>query len=472
MTQAPAGPAITVSGGAGSIDARYDDIERLGRLYGDVGGRLVGWAWDDKLEAADGDLVASAILSPGTFAAAEAAILDATFGPRGLVARAVVIEAESFCFVAVVEIFRTADELRGAAIEALEYGLGFVIGVNLPGLVVVGALTYGGLRLSGTSNDELIAFLEDHPEIIETLVGGGGGLLDGMSANPLTGPLMDALGLGGFHPDTGSAADDLGDLLFGDYEGDLNDDYPLDTFSDLDSPHSVQDLVEDLDVVATDTPDGVINIQQITDADGSVRYVVQLPGTDQFMDEHAIRNMGSNLNLIAGDDTAYGDAVRQAMEAAGVPADAPVMLVGHSQGGMQAAALASDPDFGYHVTNVVTAGSPVATSGIPDHVSVLSLENTGDVVPLLDGEPNPATANHTTVQADVHSGSFGAQPGQNHSLAAYSQIAGSVDASTDPALQQTVAGMQDFLDGTSSTSSSYQTQQGDQVRPAELPILP
>ena len=47
---------------------------------------------------------------------------------------------------------------------------------------------------------------------------------------------MDALGLDGFHPDTGSAADDLGELLFGDYEGDLNDGYPVDQFSTTTRP--------------------------------------------------------------------------------------------------------------------------------------------------------------------------------------------------------------------------------------------
>lgn len=461
-------PDIRVSGGAGGIDATYDDIERLGHLYGDVGGRLVEQAWDDKLEAADGDLLASSILSPGSFAAAEEAILDATYGPHGLVARAVVIEAESFCFVAVVEIYRTADELRHDAIETLSYGLGYVVGVNLPGVLVAGVFVYGGLRLSGMSNEELVAFLEDHPEIAQTLVNGGGGLLDGMGANPLTGPLMDLLGLGGFHPDTGSAADDLGELLFGDYTGDLDDDHPVRDL-EIDAPHDVEDLIEGLAVPAADgVADGVITIQQVVGPDG-VRYIVQLPGTDDFMDEHAIRNMGSNLNLIAGDDTAYGDAIRQAMEAAGVPHDAPVMLVGHSQGGMQAAALAGDPDFDYHVTHVVTAGSPIATSGIPDHVQVLSLENTGDVVPLLDGEANPATAHHVTVQADVHSGSFGAEDGQNHSLSTYGQIAGAVDASDDPSLQQVVQGMHDagYLtdagSGAQTTTYTYQTQQGSLV---------
>jgi hypothetical protein len=471
--------ALSVSGGAGGIEARYDDLVRLGRLYGETGGRLVEAAWDDKLEASDGDLLASAILSPGSFADAEAAILDATYGPRGLVVRAATIEAQSLCFVGVVEIYRAADEARGAAVEALHYGLGYVIGVNLPALALAGGLGYGALQLvdpalAGMTQEDLVAYLEDHPEVVQTLVDGGGGLLDGMAANALIGPIMDALGLDGFHPSTGAAADDLGDLLFGDYEGDLNDAYDGPLF-DHEPPRDLEDLVEDLGTTAAgDVPDGVVSIQQLTDADGHVSYVVQLPGTDDFLAEDAIRNMGSNLNLIAGDSTAYGDAIAQAMADAHVPSDAPVMLVGHSQGGMQAAALAGDPDFAYNVTHVVTAGSPVATSGIPDDVSVVSLENTGDLVPLLDGEENHDGAHHTTVQADVHSGSFGAEDGQNHSLSTYEQIAAAADGSADPSLQEAIATMheQGYLadDGepVQSQTYTYQTQQGDQVRSAEI----
>lgn len=461
-------PDITVSGGAGGIDARYADIERLGHLYGDLGGRLAGQAWDDKLEAADGDLLASAILAPGTFASAEGAILDATYGPRGLVARAVVLEAESFCFVAVVEIYRTADDLRHAAIESLSYGLGFIVGVDLPGVLLAGAIVYGGLRLGGMSNEDLIAFLEDHPELAETLVNGGGGLLDGMSVNPLTGPLMGLLGLDGFHPDTGSAADDLGDLLFGDYHGTLNPDYaPPDDFH-LGSPTSVQGLMDNLGTV-NDLEDGVISVQQVVGPDGTVRWIVDLPGTDHFMDEHAIRNMGSNMNLIAGDDTAYAEAIQQAMQAAGVSPGDPVMLVGHSQGGMQAAALAADPDFPYHVTHVVTAGAPIATSGIPDHVQVLSLENSADLVPHTDGEPNPATAHHTTVTADLPHGSFAG----DHDLDTYAQIGAAVDGSHDPSVQASLGSMHDFLTGQPGQlgTQTFQTEQGDQIRPADLPLL-
>ena len=149
--------------------------------------------------------------------------------------------------------------------------------------------------------------------------------------------------------------------------------------------------------------------------------------------------------------------------------DEPVLLTGHSQGGMQAAALAADPDFDYHVTDVVTAGAPVATSGIPDHVNVLSLENTGDVVPLLDGEDNPAHANHTTVKADVHTGDIGANHDINGDeskgqVGIYEQIAGAVDDSDDPSVDAIVRDLHDhgFLgaDGEviESTTFTYQTQ--------------
>ena len=389
-------------------------------------------------------------------------------------------------FTAVSEFYQFADEARRQAIDALAYAGGFAMGFALPGLVISGVGGLAALALTNPvlaaalvkagidSQDELMAYLEDHPELIEGLINGGGGLLDGLSVNPVSGPFMHLLGLDGFHPDTGSAADDLGELLFGDYTGELNPDYDGPLFAH-EPPRSLEDIIEDLgSTAAGDVPNGVISIQTVTDADGNVSHVVQLPGTDDFFSDSDIRNMGSNLNLIAGDDTAYAEAIRKAMEAAGVDPSDPVMLVGHSQGGMQAAALAGDPDFGYNVTNVVTAGAPVATTDIPSHVQVLSLENTGDLVPLLDGEQNPGSANHTTVQADVHSGSFGAGDGQNHSLSTYESIASSADSSNDASVQSSIASMHEngFIseEGETVTSQThtYQTQTGDPTRGADI----
>lgn len=98
------------------------------------------------------------------------------------------------------------------------------------------------------------------------------------------------------------------------------------------------------------------------------------------------------------------------------------MLVGHSQGGVVAAQAAADSargTLGYIITHVVTAGSPVALADVPPSVQVLSLENVNNLVPQLDGEPNPASANHTTVRFESDTGTF-----DNHSHnAAYQAMA-------------------------------------------------
>jgi pimeloyl-ACP methyl ester carboxylesterase len=78
-----------------------------------------------------------------------------------------------------------------------------------------------------------------------------------------------------------------------------------------------------------------------------------------------------------------------------------VLLVGHSQGGILAAALASDRAFGarHRVTHVVTTGAPVGLFPVGGHVRVLAVEHTDDPVPRLDLTPNPATAGWVTVEA-------------------------------------------------------------------------
>lgn len=463
-------PAIRVSGGADSIDARYDDLHRLGRLYDRTGDDLLGWAWHDQGEALDVDLVASAPLAPLSFAEAEQAILAATCGPRGLAARAAGLEAAAFCFTGCVDLYRAADAARHDALEAIHYSLGLAAGMQLPTLAVA---TGVGLGVRHVAGGDATGWVEGHPGVVETAVGAGGGLLDGLQLGPLTAPAMAALGLRGLHPDTGAAAADLGDLLFSQHRGTLATDHPRDAF-DHPAPTRLRDLLDALGTTAaSEVPDGVFSVQELGLPDGGTAYVVQLPGTDDFVADDVVRGTGSNLQLTAGEQTAYGEAVAQAMAEVGAGPDDPVMLVGHSQGGMQAAALAGDPGFGYHVTHVVTAGSPVATADVPDAVTLLSLENTGDVVPLLDGEANPADAHHVTVQSDVHLGSLGAAPGQNHAVSTYTAIAAAADASGDPSVQQVVAGMHEagFLSsgGATTHTTSFQAVTGDLVRPAGLP---
>lgn len=102
------------------------------------------------------------------------------------------------------------------------------------------------------------------------------------------------------------------------------------------------------------------------------------------------QDMLSNFQEVAGLESDQSRAVLQAMEMAGIHPGDPVEFVGHSQGGIVAARLASDPAVAarYSVVSALTAGAPIAASSPLAGVGVLALENTRDLVPSLDGASN------------------------------------------------------------------------------------
>ncbi len=93
--------------------------------------------------------------------------------------------------------------------------------------------------------------------------------------------------------------------------------------------------------------------------------------------------------------------VAEAMRQAGIGKDEPVALIGHSQGGIVAATLASDWAEEYTIEHVVTAGSLVANHPIPQRTWVTSVEIDDELVAALDGAANPVTDNWLTVQGHV-----------------------------------------------------------------------
>ena len=142
----------------------------------------------------------------------------------------------------------------------------------------------------------------------------------------------------------------------------------------------------------------VVRVRHVVAPDGSGAWVVQIPGT-QTWDPHQPANpsdLAANVALLAGRDArllgAVESALRAAMGRAGVaPGSQPVMLVGHSQGGMVATRLAARPGFArrYDVRQVVTAGSPVSNMRLPAGVTSFDLEHWADVVPRLDDQAAP-----------------------------------------------------------------------------------
>jgi hypothetical protein len=214
---------------------------------------------------------------------------------------------------------------------------------------------------------------------------------------------------------------------------------PLGTTPPGDLAGLMRHLEQANDLSPADRPDdqGTLEVQTLRAADGSVRHIVYLPGTDDlatapWQADGDARDLPADLRVISGADTTYAEGIRRAMTEAGIGAHDPVLLVGHSLGGIEAASLLAHGS-GFDVTHVVTAGSPVA--GIHDYPAgshVLSLENHGDLVPLLDGHDNADSVAQVTVKFDDH----GTSIPDDHDLHHYIDGAAAADASADPSVRE------------------------------------
>ena len=145
-------------------------------------------------------------------------------------------------------------------------------------------------------------------------------------------------------------------------------------------PRNLKDLLDELnhrnDTSAVD-PEGRpvgpnIDVRKVTGPDNKVCYIVDIPGTKIWNlpgdDKGSANDLGANLNAMAGNPTVLEKGVKDALSQAHVGPHDPVMLVGHSQGGIVAARTANDfvTSGQYNVTHVVTAGSPIGRIPIPD----------------------------------------------------------------------------------------------------------
>ena len=155
----------------------------------------------------------------------------------------------------------------------------------------------------------------------------------------------------------------------------------------------------------------VVRVIEVEQPDGSGAWIVQVPGTQVWHPRAGpvphdltadVRLMGLQEAVLA---TATLDALTQAQAATGraTATEEPVMLTGHSLGGIAVMVLAADDRVRAraNITHVLTAGSPVGHVPVPAQVQVLSFEHVGDVVPLVDLTPNPDLPHWTTVRRDV-----------------------------------------------------------------------
>jgi hypothetical protein len=458
-------PVVAVTGGVAGLAAAYEAVRALADRYDDAGDHLRDWAAADARVLAEPDLLESAVLSPLTFAEAEARVLEAAGGIHGAAESSVAYEADAVLVRVAVSAFEGCDRLVAAAFGALDHAVGFGVGLGVglavstsaPSLLVLGAVVVPSLtpgsqhlpaevrrRLDGaaaTIGSDAEKWLDEHPETTQHAVDGSGGLLDGLLAGSPCLPAM--LGLAPFHATTADAAADLAALYAPEGVPRVHRRHDLAVPLGPQPPADLAGLVRHLGQTNALSPadrpgdQGTIEVQTLRSPDGTVRHIVYLPGTDDLAttpssQDADVRDLAADLHLIAGQDTTYARGIEQAMAEAGIAPHDPVLLVGHSQGGMVAAGLLAHGS-GFHVTHVVTAGAPVAgEQGYPPGSHVLSLENVGDVVPLLDGRDNADSVGQVTVRFDDHETSVAA----NHDLSHYVRGAAALDASADPSVRE------------------------------------
>jgi hypothetical protein len=229
-------------------------------------------------------------------------------------------------------------------------------------------------------------------------------------------------------------------------------------------PRGAADLIGALALRAAHNDGGGAVDVRILHGAGGRRVILDITGTtawnlDPRRRTAAVSDLGTNLRALANQSSVFERGALQALRQAGVRPSEPIMVVGYSQGGLIAARLAGRLQAGseFTVTHLVTAGAPVGLAPVPRSVSVLSLQNRGDVVPELDGADNPRRADWITAQtAHGQSSVLG-----KHSLSSYLAGARDLDGCADPALAHWRRGAAGFLGAERVSTQVFQIQRAD-----------
>ncbi|MGV3016207.1 hypothetical protein [Rothia sp. 88186D007BW] len=149
---------------------------------------------------------------------------------------------------------------------------------------------------------------------------------------------------------------------------------------------------------------------------GQTQYLITIPGTDGDPERNGLFQLwrggtnswagaagsaasGYNPDLTPEQYTALMTQVERTLEEAGAPEGSEIILAGFSQGGLTAAALASNTSFGsrYKVKGLLTQASPVDDIKVPDAVIHVDVRYKADPVPYLQGDRDDYAPDVATV---------------------------------------------------------------------------
>ncbi|NKE62272.1 lipase family protein [Lentzea sp. PSKA42] len=389
-------------------------------------------------------MLASSLLNPGGVVKFEAAMAVALDGPNGLTATSAGIGLRGEALKATRIAYEMADELAAKGLDAGRWFAGLAVATNPIGAALVGGGAIAtDVYLNYDGNWE--KWLVDHPGMVDTLIGMSPGMLSALGIPVDLATTLDLLGA--TYADGEAVTTRVGDPHH------------------YGAPDNLEDLMEGLakrntGMDAGDTGPSNIDVKIIKNANGDVTgYVVDIPGTKNWnapWEPQSANDSGVNVDAMAGNNTVLQQGIQDALRKAGAhDTGAPVMLVGHSQGGIVAAQSTSDLiSNGYNVTHVVTAGSPVGRIDVPSNVQVLSLENRNDIVPHLDASDNPDSPNRTTVTFDNQTGTVGG----NHKIEGnYTGVAEQLDNGSNPSVNRFKESAGAFFNGddTNSVTQNY-----------------
>ncbi len=486
---------LEVRGGSGGISVALTELWAAAAVLrteaagvGHVGRRLLGMAasWDSMRVVLESTLPPVFARRPveavAALAEAEWRLLRAA-GPFGAAGEEAHLVGLAGSVAAAVRAYEAAEATAAAFVGLGQDVVMGAAGVAWP-LTLVGALALAGLTAAGQAlgaGDPLF----EHPWLVSLASGGVDGLVAGASASDprvLALVVLASLARGRPWPPEGYEAALEAIAALAAAAGWLREPggfrVSRTTSEGVPAPRTLGGLMAGQEGLG-ESPGGRVRVVQVPQPDGSSAWILQLPGTQQWRPSARSNplDLTSDVRLMAQQTAvltrAAAEALDQAMTAAGRTGSRdPVMLVGHSLGGIAAASLACSAEFttAHRVTHVVTAGSPIARFPVPPDVSVLSLEHRQDAVPHLEGARNPDRRTWTTVVRDlaadpeVRGSLVGA-----HEVGEYAETARQVDLAvrqgSSPSLADWAAASRPFFAGGTSAPAVVREFVVRRVRP-------
>lgn len=455
--------SIDVSGGSGGMAVVLDELEAAARRLAELAERTATLALRAAGLELDPGLLASVPLSPLTAAQVDWALAHAC-GVGGLAGDAALLEELALAVRGAVTAYRLGEAAVDGSMAAASDLTMFTVAPVLP-------VAVGELALLAAEGVPVVPALDrlvfEAPAVVDVFAGGGAGMLTGLAAKApaMAGLLMVAAARAGrpFPPltyedavATLAGAGELGGLFHDGTQVSVT----LEPKPQSERPpRDLHDLMLSQSALEDgEAYPGHVRVAQVPQGDGTSAWLVQVSGTQDWSPRAGSNpfDLTSNLLLMARQQSLLTRGVQQALEHA-MAADGshdhrrePVMLSGHSEGGIAAAALASSAAFRqrHQVTDVVAAGAPIARFPVPGTVSVLSLEHRQDPVPRLDGRANPDQRRWVTVTRDVASDATVRASGlRAHAAMEYAQTAAEADSSAAASLRTWRDGSARFFAG-------------------------